>query len=102
MKDAMIFSKKGKLIPRYIRPYKIPKRVGNVAYEFVLPEELAAVHPTFHISMLKKFLGDTSLAVPTDNVGIKDMLSYEEILVQILDCQLCRLRNMKVKSVKVF
>ena len=33
MKGVMRFGKKGKLIPRYVGPYKLSKRVGNVAYE---------------------------------------------------------------------
>ena len=54
----MRFCKKGKLNPSYIGAYRISKRVGNVAYELMLPQELVAVHPEFHISMLKKCLGD--------------------------------------------
>ena len=52
MKGVMRFDKKGKHSPRYIRPYRISKRVGNVAYELELPQGLALVHPVFHISML--------------------------------------------------
>ena len=101
MKGIMRFGKKGKSSPRYIGPYKIFKRVGNVAYELELPQELVAVHPVFHVSMLKKCMGDPSLIVPTKNVGIKDILSYEEILVQILDREVCKLRTKKVVLVKV-
>ena len=54
MKGVMRFGKKVKLSPRYIGPYRITKRVSNVAYELELPQELAAVHLVFHISMLKK------------------------------------------------
>ena len=68
----MRFSKKGKLSPRYIGPYRISNRVDNVAYELDLPHELVAVHPLFHSSMLKKCLGDPSLTVPTKNVEIQD------------------------------
>ncbi|WMV09578.1 hypothetical protein MTR67_002963 [Solanum verrucosum] len=57
--------------------YRISKRVGNVVYELELPPELAAVH----ISMLKKYLGDPTLIVPTDSIGLKDGLSYKEIPV---------------------
>ena len=77
------------------------KIVGNMSYELELPQELTKVHPVSHISMLKKYLGDPSLIVPTENVGIKDSLSYEEILVHILDCQVHKLRTKKVPSVKV-
>ncbi|WMV40984.1 hypothetical protein MTR67_034369 [Solanum verrucosum] len=99
MKGVMRFGKKGKLIPRYIGPYRISKRVGNVAYELELPQELAAVHPVFHIS---KCMGDPSLIIPTKDIGIKDSLSYEDILVQILDRQVRKLSTKKVASVKVF
>ena len=49
----MRFGKKGKLSPRYEGPYKILKRIGKVIYELELLEKLAAVHPVFHISLLK-------------------------------------------------
>ncbi|KAK4737797.1 hypothetical protein R3W88_001494 [Solanum pinnatisectum] len=97
----MRFGKKGKVSPRYIGPYRIFKRIGNVVYELELPQELAAVHIVFHISMLKKCMGDPSLIIPTENIGIKDSLSYEEIHVQILDRQVRKLRTKEVASVKV-
>ncbi|WMV51628.1 hypothetical protein MTR67_045013 [Solanum verrucosum] len=102
MKGVMKFGKKGKLSPRYIGPYRISKRMGNVAYELELPQELAAVHSLFHISMLKKCMGDTSLIIPTKNIEIKDNLSYEEIPVLILDRQVHKLRTKEVASIKVF
>ncbi|WMV23726.1 hypothetical protein MTR67_017111 [Solanum verrucosum] len=91
MKGVMRFGRKGKLSPRYIGPYRIDKRISNVAHELELPQELEAVHPIFHISMLKKCIGDPSLILPTENVRIKDSLSYEEIPVQILDRQVHKL-----------
>ncbi|XP_069150781.1 uncharacterized protein [Solanum lycopersicum] len=45
MRVVVRFVKKGKLSPRYIGTYRISKRVGNVAYELELPQQLAAVHP---------------------------------------------------------
>ncbi|WMV42074.1 hypothetical protein MTR67_035459 [Solanum verrucosum] len=101
MKGVIRFGKKGKLSPRYIRPYRISKRIGNVAYELELPQELVAVHPVFHISMLKKCMGDPLLIIPTEDIDIKDTLSYEEIPVQILDRQVRKLRTKEVASVKV-
>ncbi|WMV57970.1 hypothetical protein MTR67_051355 [Solanum verrucosum] len=101
MKGVMRFGKKGKLSPRYIVPYRISKRVGDVAYELELPQELVVVHLVFHISLLKNCIGDPSLIIPTEDIGIKDSLSYEEILVQILDRQVRKLSTKEVASIKV-
>ena len=75
LKGVMRFGQ-GKLSPRYIGPYRISKRVGNVDYEVELPQDLVVVHPVVHISMLKKCLGDLEFIVPTENIGIKDNQSY--------------------------
>jgi hypothetical protein len=48
------FGIKGKLASRYIGPFLILARLGNVAYHLVLPPTLAGVHNVFHISQLKK------------------------------------------------
>ncbi|WMV50437.1 hypothetical protein MTR67_043822 [Solanum verrucosum] len=50
--------------------------------------------------MLKKCMGDPSFIIPTENIGIKDKLSYEEIPVQILHRHVCKLRTKDVASVK--
>ncbi|WMV08988.1 hypothetical protein MTR67_002373 [Solanum verrucosum] len=98
----MRFDKKGKLSPWYIGLYRISKRIGNVAYELELPQELAAVRQVFHISMLKKCVGDPSLIIPIEDICIKDILSYEKIPVQILDRKVRKLRTKEVASVKFF
>ncbi|KAH0710910.1 hypothetical protein KY284_012337 [Solanum tuberosum] len=87
MKRVMRFCKKGNLSTRYVGPYKILKRVGKVAYELELPTELAAVHPVFHISLMKKCVGDPASIVPLESVVVKDSLTYEEVRVEILDRQ---------------
>ena len=53
MKGVMRFGKKGKLSSRYIGPYEILLRVGNVDYELKLPNYLSSVHPLFHVVMVK-------------------------------------------------
>ncbi|XP_019234466.1 PREDICTED: uncharacterized protein LOC109214942 [Nicotiana attenuata] len=97
----MRFGKKGKLSPRYIGPYRIIRKVGQVAYELELPSKLESVHPVFHISMLRKYIGDPTRVVPTDDVQITEDLSYKEIPVAILDRQTRKLRNKEVAFVKV-
>ena len=79
----MRFGKKGKLSPRYIGPYKISKRVENMAYELELTQELALVHPVFHISMLKKCSGDPPLIIQTEDVGIKDICLMRRFMFKL-------------------
>ncbi|WVZ71054.1 hypothetical protein U9M48_019680 [Paspalum notatum var. saurae] len=50
------FKVKGKLAPRYIGPFKIIDRKGEVAYQPELHDVLSGVHDVFHVSRLKKCL----------------------------------------------
>ncbi|WMV32426.1 hypothetical protein MTR67_025811 [Solanum verrucosum] len=101
MKGVMRFGKKGKLIPRYVGPYQILRRVGKVTYELYLPNELASLHQVFHVSMLKKCVGDPTSIVSLEGLGVNENLSYEEVSIEILDREVKKLRNKEVASVKV-
>jgi hypothetical protein len=50
------FKVKGKLAPRYVGPFKIVDRRGEVTYQLELPPQLSDVHDVFHVSQLKKCL----------------------------------------------
>ncbi|GJU07738.1 putative reverse transcriptase domain-containing protein, partial [Tanacetum coccineum] len=52
-KGVVRFGKRGKLNPRYVGPFKVLERFGEVAYNLELPEELSRVHNTFHVVQLK-------------------------------------------------
>ncbi|GKE82336.1 putative reverse transcriptase domain-containing protein, partial [Tanacetum coccineum] len=52
-KGVVRFGKKGKLAPRFVRPFEINEKVVSVAYRLDLPEELNGVHDTFYVSNLK-------------------------------------------------
>ncbi|GKG19177.1 hypothetical protein Tco_0376276, partial [Tanacetum coccineum] len=49
--------------PRYVGPFKVLEKVGEVAYKLELPEELGRVHNTFHVSNLKKCHADEPLEI---------------------------------------
>ncbi|KAL5564486.1 hypothetical protein UlMin_027650 [Ulmus minor] len=101
MKGVMRFGRKGKLSPRFIGPFEILKRIGNVAYQLALPPSLSAVHNVFHVSMLKKYVSDPSHVLQEAPVEIDEKLSYEERPVQILDRKAKELRNKTISLVKV-
>ncbi|GJW70809.1 putative reverse transcriptase domain-containing protein [Tanacetum coccineum] len=73
-KGVVRFGKQGKLNPRFVGPFKVIKRVGDVAYKLELPEELSRVHNTFHVSNLKKCHADEPLAIPLDGLHFDDKL----------------------------
>ena len=68
MKGVMKFGRKGKLSPRYIGSYEVLQRVGNVAYEPKLPNDLDSGHLVFYFSMLKKCLGDPASILPVEGL----------------------------------
>ncbi|XP_069152797.1 uncharacterized protein [Solanum lycopersicum] len=80
---------------------EILQRVGEVFYELALPAELASVYPVFHVSMLKKCLGDPASILPVDFLVVGEDLSCEEVPVEIVDRQVKRLRNKEIATVKV-
>ena len=69
-KGVVRFGKKGKLSPRYIGPYYVIERVGEVAYRLELPSELARVHNVFHVSMLRHYVSDLSHVIPPQQLEI--------------------------------
>ncbi|GKC26781.1 hypothetical protein Tco_1034075 [Tanacetum coccineum] len=100
-KGVIRFGKRGKLNPRYIRPFKIIGRVGTVAYHLELLEKLRRVHSTFHVSNLKKCLADEPLAIPLDEIQVDDKLHFIEEPVEIIDREVKRLKQSRIPIVKV-
>lgn len=100
-KGVVRFGKKGKLAPRFVGPFRILKRVGKVAYKLDLPPELSNVHPTFHVSNLRKCLADESLHVPLDDIQIDEALHFVEKPVEIMDREVKKTRRETIPIVKV-
>ncbi|GJS94069.1 putative reverse transcriptase domain-containing protein [Tanacetum coccineum] len=49
------FGIKGKLSPRFIGPFEILERIGEVSYRLALPPQLSHVHDVFHVSLLRGY-----------------------------------------------
>ncbi|GKF66058.1 hypothetical protein Tco_0192575, partial [Tanacetum coccineum] len=84
-KGVVRFGKRGKLNPRYVGPFMVLEKVGEVAYKLELPEELSKVHNTFHVSNIKKCHADEPLAVLLDGLHFDDKLHFVEEPVEIVD-----------------
>jgi hypothetical protein len=95
------FKVKGKLSPRFIGPFLILKRVGEVAYQLELPDHLADVHDVFHVSQLKKCLRVPEEQLPMDDLSVQDDLTYTEYPVKILDTLTRVTRSKVIKMCKV-
>nr|GEU72685.1 hypothetical protein [Tanacetum cinerariifolium] len=84
-KGVVYFAKRGKLNPRYVGPFKLLDKVGDVSYKLKLPQKLIRVHNTFHVSKLKKCHADGPLSVLLDGLKFDDKLHFIEEPVEIID-----------------
>ena len=101
MKGVKRFGVKGKLSPKFIGPFEILRRIGEVAYELALPPELDGVHNIFHVSQLRKYVYDPSHILSYEPLQVDETLSYEEKPLKILDQRVKELRNKSIPLVKV-
>ncbi|XP_070054904.1 uncharacterized protein [Nicotiana tomentosiformis] len=83
MKGIMRFEKKGKLSRRFISPFEVLRRVGEVAYDLALPPSLSGIHPVFHMSMLRRYHADLSHMLDFSTIQLDESLGYEEEPVAI-------------------
>ncbi|GJV18999.1 putative nucleotidyltransferase, ribonuclease H [Tanacetum coccineum] len=95
------FGLKGKLSPRFIGPFKILDRVGEVSYRLALPPQLSHVHNVFHVSLLRGYNYHPYHVVqyPFDKIH-EDCLFVEEPQA-ILDRQERVMRKKIIHFVKV-
>jgi hypothetical protein len=85
MRGMRRFKVKGKLSPRFIDPFKILERKGEVAYKLELPDSLSNMHEVFHVSQLKKCLRVPEKQLPMEEFNVNEDLTYSEYPIRILE-----------------
>jgi hypothetical protein len=95
------FKVKGKLSPRFIGSFKVFRRVGEMAYQLELPDNLSDVPNVFHVSQLKKCLRIPEEQLPTEDRSVQDDLTYVEYPIKILDTLTRVMGNKVIKMCKV-
>jgi hypothetical protein len=101
MKGVKRFGVKGKLAPRYIRPFPILEKCGIVAYKLDLPPSLAEVHDIFHVSQMKKCLKALVDIVLPELTLLEADLSYPEHPIKVLDQKDRVTRRKTIKFFKI-
>jgi hypothetical protein len=95
------FKVKGKLSPRFIGPFRIFRRVGEMAYQLELPDHLSDVHDVFLVSQLKKCLRVPEEQLPMEGLSVQGDLTYTEYPIKILDILTWVTRNKVIRMCKV-
>jgi hypothetical protein len=67
-----------KLLPRFVGPFVVTKRIGKVSYALDLPETMK-VHPVFHVSLLKGYRDGHRAGQPPPVVVFEDGSVQEEV-----------------------
>ena len=93
--------KSRKLTPKFIGPFQILERIGTVAYRIALPPNLSNLHSVFHVSQLRKYLSDPSHVIESDQIQIRDNLTYDVLPLRIDDRRTKQLRGKDIHLVKV-
>jgi hypothetical protein len=101
MRGLYHFKVQGKLAPRFIAPFKITEKRGEVAYQLELPPQLSNVHNVFHVSQLKKCLCVPEEQIPMEDLYAKEDLYYQEYSIKILETFERVTQNRRIKICKV-
>jgi hypothetical protein len=101
MRGLHHFKVGGKLAPRFIGPFKILEKRGEVAYQLELLPKLSDVLDVFQVSQLKKCMCVPEEQIPIKELDAKEDLSYQEYPVKILETAERVTRNKRIRMCKV-
>ena len=82
-KGVRRFGLKEKLSPRFIGPFEVLERVGDVAYRVALPPQLSHMHNVFHVSVLRRYNYHPLHVVKYPLHKIREDLTWRKKLRQI-------------------
>ncbi|PKU84571.1 hypothetical protein MA16_Dca017958 [Dendrobium catenatum] len=85
-----------KLAPRYFGPYEVMEKIGAVAYRLKLPPS-ATIHPVFHVSQLRKSIGD-HITVPELPATLTEEL---EMIMEPMELRAIRQKEDETKEVLI-
>ena len=95
------FGIKGKLSPRFIGPFEILERIGEVSYRLALPPQLSHIHDVFHVSLLRGYNYHPLHVVSYPFDQIQPDMSLPEEPEAILDRQERITRSKVIPFVKI-
>ena len=98
-RTTLILGKDKRLTPRFAGPFKILKKIGNLAYRLDLPSHVKA-HPVFHVTLLKKYVTNAN-HVLQETSRLKDDGTLEVHPEIILDRRSRTLRNCDVVEILI-
>jgi hypothetical protein len=95
MRGLRHFKVRGKLAPRFIGPFKILEKRGEVAYQLELSSQLSDMHDIFYVSQLKKCLRVPEEQLPMQDWTLKKIFLIRSILSRFWKHQrwLCETRR---------
>nr|GEY30445.1 putative reverse transcriptase domain-containing protein [Tanacetum cinerariifolium] len=100
-KGVQRFGIKRKLSPRFIGPFEVLEKVGDVAYRLALPPALSHVQNVFHVSTLRGYNYHLLHVVEYPLENIRENLSCEEEAKAILAHEERIMRRKTIPFVKV-